>query len=378
MDVIIVGAGVGGLALANGLVTDGHRVRVFERAAGPRTDGAAVTIFSNGAAAAAGLGVPLGDLGGRVETLEFSTSDGRPFGVTDLRLMHRRTGFGVATVPRADILRRFAGPLKPDTISYGCAVADVQTGTGAVVVTDTGGGRHRAEVVVGADGYRSAVRQAVLDDTPAALNGWVSWQGLTIALPEISGGTHARCIVGPAGLCGLMPAGGGLLQWWFDVPGAAPADRPVVEWLRARFAGYAEPVGTLLAGLTEADAQEFPHVLHQVPAQWGDGPTTLLGDAAHAFPPSQAQGANQALEDAWLLRRALGRAGDPVPALRRYERVRTRRVRRISRLAASEVTNRPPSALGRFAGRLAGPRIAGRVYLTVIRRCSSVLNDEQV
>jgi FAD-dependent urate hydroxylase len=134
----------------------------------------------------------------------------------------------------------------------------------------------------------------------------------------------------------------------------------------------------LLAGLTEADVQEYPHVLHHVPARWGNGPTTLLGDAAHAFPPSQAQGANQALEDAWLLRRALDGTDEPVAALRRYERVRARRVRRISRLAASEVTNRPPSAIGRLAGRLTSPSVAGRVYLTVIRRCSSVLNNERV
>jgi FAD-dependent urate hydroxylase len=257
-------------------------------------------------------------------------------------------------------------------------VADVQVESDGVVVIDEAGGRHAADVVVGADGYRSVIRRSILDETPAIRNGWVSWQGLTIALPELAGGVHARCIVGPAGLCGLMPAGGGLLQWWFDVPVPAADDVPVIEWLRRRFAGYAEPVGALLAGLNEADVQEYPHVLHHVPERWGNGPTTLLGDAAHAFPPSQAQGANQALEDAWLLRRALDRPRDPVHALRRYERTRARRVRRISRLAASEVTNRPPSALGRFAGRLAGPRIAGQIYLTVIRRCSSVLNNEHI
>jgi FAD-dependent urate hydroxylase len=378
MDVIIVGAGVGGLGLANGLASAGHRVRVLERAPRPRTDGAAVTIFSNGAAAAAGLGVPLDGLGGPVETLEFCTPDGRPFGRTDLRVMRHRTGFGVATVPRAAILERFAGALKPDTVSYGCEVADVTVGPDGVVVTAAQGTRHEADVLVGADGYRSAVRRSVLDDAPATRNGWVSWQGLTVALPELAGGTQARCIVGPAGLCGLMPAGDGLLQWWFDVPEAAPGDRPVIAWLRTRFAGYAEPVGELLAGLTEADVQAYPHVLHRVPSQWGSGPTTLLGDAAHAFPPSQAQGANQALEDAWLLRRALDCTGDPVDALRRYERVRARRVRRISRLAASEVTNLPPTAMGRLAGRLARPRVAGRVYLSMIRRCSSVLNDDRV
>ncbi|MDG4785360.1 FAD-dependent monooxygenase [Micromonospora sp. WMMD1102] len=371
MQVLIVGAGVGGLALANGLLADGHRVRVLERSAGPRTDGAAVTIFSNGAAAAAGLGVPLDGLGGDVETLEFCTPDGRPFARADLRVLHRETGFGVATVPRAAILERFAAALPPDTVRYGCPVADLQVRPDGVTVAGETG-----DVLVGADGYRSVVRHTVLDGSPAVRNGWVSWQGLTRALPQLAGDVHARCLVGPAGLCGLMPAGSGLLQWWFDVPEPAPRDRPVLDWLRDRFASYAEPVGELLAGLSGSDVQAYPHVLHRVPTRWGTGPATLLGDAAHAFPPSQAQGANQALEDAWLLRRALRTPDDPVGALRRYERTRSRRVRRISRLAASEITNRPPGALTRLAGRALSPTVTARLQLARIRSCSSVLNDD--
>jgi FAD-dependent urate hydroxylase len=170
-----------------------------------------------------------------------------------------------------------------------------------------------------------------------------------------------------------MPAGNGLLQWWFDGPDAKPPGTPIVDFLRTRFAGYADPVAGLLDALSELDIQSFPHVLHRVPDVWGAGSTTLLGDAAHAFPPSQAQGANQALEDAWLLRRVLGAGGDTTVALRRYERARARRVRRVSRLAASEVTNRPPAAPARWAGRLTSPRIAGHLYLAMIRRWSSVL-----
>jgi FAD-dependent urate hydroxylase len=375
MDVVVAGAGIGGLALANGLVAAGHRVRVLERAPGPRTDGAAVTIFSNGAAAAAGLGVPLDGLGGRVETLEFTDEAGAVLAATDLRVLHRRTGFPVATIPRAAILERFAGALPDGTIAYGRGLVDVTVDEG-VRVTDAAGETHAPDVLVGAGGYRSEVRRRVLGDGPARAVGWTSWQGLTKALPDIAGSTHARCLVGPAGLCGLMPAGDGLLQWWFDVP--EEPDGPVVEWLRARFAGYAEPVRELLAGVTEADVGQYPHVVHEVPDRWGRGATTLVGDAAHAFPPSQAQGANQALEDAWLLARALGTAGDPADLLRRYEIRRARRVRRVAKLAASEVTNRPPTGARRLLGRLLTPGLAGHAYVSVIRSWSSVLNDERI
>ena len=364
MDVVIVGAGVGGLALANGLVADGHDVRVFERAPALRADGAAVTIFSNGAAAAAGLDAPLDGLGGPIDTLEFRLSDGRPFARADLRRLHDWTGFGVATIPRAAILHRFTERLPTGIVEYHREMSAEMLSDGAVV---------KADVVVGADGYRSAVRHATLGDGDATANGWVSWQGLGRVLPELARGTYAQCLVGPAGLCGLMPAGDGLVQWWFDVARFEPEGRSVVAWLRERFAAYAGPVGELLSGLSDADGHAYPHVLHEVPARWGTGPTTLLGDAAHAFPPSQAQGANQALEDAWRLRRALRESGDVVASLRRYEEERARRVRRISRLAASEVTNRPPSAVARLAGRLLSPSMFARLQLAAIRRSSSVL-----
>jgi FAD-dependent urate hydroxylase len=370
---VIVGAGIGGLALANGLAADGHAVRVLERAPALRADGAAVTIFSNGMAAAAGLGVALDGLGGRIDTLDFALADGRIFSCADVTELRRRTGFGVATVPRAAILQRFAAGLPDGSITYGCPVDAVEVDrTGATVAGI------RADVVVGADGYRSAVRRSVLHEGPAAPNGWVSWQGLTVTLPGLARGTRARCLVGDAGLCGLMPAGDGLLQWWFDVDEPVPPDVSVLGFLRRRFGHFAEPVPELLAGLTGEDPQAYPHVLHTVRPAWGRGPVTLLGDAAHAFPPSQAQGANQALEDAWLLRRALGSGGPPAVALREYERLRARRVRPMSRLAAGEVTNRPPGWFARRAGRMLRPAPTARLHLAAIRRSSSVLNNEQI
>ena len=214
---------------------------------------------------------------------------------------------------------------------------------------------------------------------PASDAGWTTWQGLTPVLPEIAEGTRGTCLAGDAGFVGLLPAGDGLLQWWFDVPNAAAAPGPegTIAWLRDRFSRYAHPVPDLLAAVDESDVGAYPHVLHTIPERWGSGPTTLLGDAAHAFPPTQAQGANQALDDAWMLVRALRLPG-PVPErLRRYEARRVPRVRRVSRLSASAITNQAPGRLTRTIGRAVPPSLAGRAYLAQVRIWSSVLHDER-
>ncbi|MDT5024666.1 MAG: FAD-dependent urate hydroxylase, partial [Micromonosporaceae bacterium] len=353
-----------------------------------RTGGAAITIFSNGAAALAGLGAPLAGLGGRIDSLQFRTADGAAMFSTDLTVMARRTGFPVATVPRDRLIAHLAGDLPDGVVSFSSGIVTATATDRAASVTDTTGAQHRARVLVGADGHRSVVRRAILDGTPATECGWTTWQGLTLApaeLADLADGAVGICVVGRSGLCGLMPAGGGLLQWWFDVPGSGPEAGTMspADWLRSQFAGYAAPVSDLLATVRDDQLESFPHVVHRVPSGWGTGAATLLGDAAHVFPPSQAQGANQALEDAWLLSRALGKASgkdrdDIVPRLRRYEALRAPRVRRVSTMAARETTNKPPNPLTRTLARLVPASVAGAAYTALIKRLSSVLNDEQL
>jgi FAD-dependent urate hydroxylase len=372
VKVLVVGGGVGGLALARGLLGRGLEVRVFEQAPELRTGGAAVTIFSNGAAALAGLGAGMGDFGGRLDSLRFDTADGRTMVTADLTVLARRTGFPVTSVPRDRLIEHLA---KGVPVEFSRDIVDVEVHPDGVTAVDATGTRTEADVVVGADGYRSAVRRAVTDPTPAAENEWTTWQGLTPVLPELAGGTTGVCVVGDAGLVGLLPSGDGLLMWWFDVH-EPPRGSPAAD-LTGRFAGYGSLVEGLLETIRDEDLESFRHVTHRIPDQWGRGGATLLGDAAHAFPPTQAQGANQALEDAWLLSHTLRANPADLPgALRRYEALRARRVRKVSRRAASERTNKPiPSWIGRLTG-IIPPSLIGRAYVAQLRGVSSVLTNE--
>jgi FAD-dependent urate hydroxylase len=374
VEILIAGGGIGGLALARGLAGSGHSVRVFEQAPSLRTGGAAVTIFSNGAAALAGLGAPFGGFGGRLDRLRFDTADGSTIVTADLTVLAARTGFPVTSVPRDRLIEHLATGV---SVEFSHEIVDVEVRPDGVIALDATGRRHEADVVVGADGHRSAVRRAVLDPAPATENEWTTWQGLTRVLPELADGATGVCVVGHAGLVGLLPSGEGLLMWWFDVH--QPLEGSPAAGLAERFAGYGPLVSALLDKVRDEDLEPFRHVTHRVPDRWGDGGATLLGDAAHAFPPTQAQGANQAIEDAWLLSRALRVDPSDVPgALRRYEALRARRVRKVSRRAASERTNKPVPPLVRGLVGMIPPSLIGRAYAAQLRRVSSVLNDETV
>lgn len=328
---------------------------------------------------ASAVGAPLDGLGAPIEELDFAIADGRRFFRVGMGPVARSTGHGVATVPRDAIVARLAASLPPGVLEHGASVTSVDVDPGGrAVVTDASGTAREADVVVGADGIASTVRAACPGLPPAAGTGWGTWQAMTRVLPTIAAGTSGRYLVGNAGFVGMMPAGDGLVLWWFDVPHAEGDARPAspAAWLRQRFAGYADPVPELLESVDDDVLRFYPHTHLPLTQVWGRGPLTLLGDAAHGFPPSQAQGANQALEDAWSLTHALSGTSDAPAALRRYERTRARRLRRIARMAASEITERAPLP-ARWAAKLVPSAVASRIYVHQLRSFSSVLNDER-
>jgi FAD-dependent urate hydroxylase len=340
--ILVVGAGVGGISVARGLLRDGHEVSVFEQGTDVRTAGGAVTIWPNGAMVLRQLGVAMDGAGQRLSTVRVVTSAGRPLATLDLTAMADRLGAPVRMVPRRVLLERLLDGFPRDRIHCGARLVLVHSNHQGVRVGFDDGSRADGDVLIGADGLHSRVRD-VVGARHANPTGWCSWQGL-VTLPDVADTDVALVAIGEHGNLGLWPAGGGEIQWWFDLPWSFDFSRPQhpIEVIRSKFSGWSDAADRVLTALTEDDlaSSPYPHFRHPIPPP-GHGVLTLLGDAAHTMPPTLAQGTNQALLDTMVLRQALSNVGrTAVPgALRTYERSRRRRVATVSRVASLPVSH---------------------------------------
>jgi 2-polyprenyl-6-methoxyphenol hydroxylase-like FAD-dependent oxidoreductase len=323
--VIVVGAGIGGLSLAIGLRRAGHEPVVLEQAPRVEAVGAGITLFGNATYALDRLGVrdAVVARGSAPTRSAVLTSSGRALTELPTDLLE-----GVVAIHRADLHAALLDHV--DDVRLDFRVEQVEQEGTRVVVRDASGVEHEGDLLVGADGLRSAVRAAISDVTPQ-YGGYVAWRGVVPA-PAAAGELTESWGVGER--FGLVDIGRGR-TYWFATKNApeGQADEPggrKAELLR-RFGGWHAPIPAMLEAVAEdAILRNDIFFLPPLPS-WHDGRIVLLGDAAHAATPGVGQGAAQAIEDAVVLSSVLSRGGDVELALREYETTRQPRTRLIQK-----------------------------------------------
>ena len=370
-SIAIIGGGIAGLAAAIAVARHGARVVVFEQAAAISEVGAGLQISPNGLRVLDALGLAPGLApDGAVRARAVSLRDYRRGAeVVRLDLGHLAAGQEYHFVHRADLIgllleaaRRHGAEIRPAR-----RVVRIATdGKGARVEFETGA-PCTADLVIAADGVRSIARGALNETAPARFTGQVAWRA--VVRNSCDHPPEARVHMGPGRHLVSYPLRGGTLvnlvaveeraQWtaegWEHTDDAAH--------LRAAFDGFGGDVAHLLAQVSAPGLWGL--FRHPVATRWhGDG-LVLMGDAAHPTLPFLAQGANMALEDAWVLADCLSRAPNPA-AFARYQALRRPRVRRVIEAANGNAWKyhlRNPLVRGaaHLALRLAGGIAPGRM-----------------
>ena len=322
---IVIGAGIAGLAAAVALRRAGYEIGICERAPGLRPVGAALSLWPNAMAGLRRLGAAA-----RIE------AEAAPIA---RMLLATRGGTPLIDRPVADAflptrallqatLREAAGEVAMEPGREVVELVSAERG----IVRFADGGERSADLVVAADGIRSAVGLAVAGNRET-YRGY----GGVVALSNVAGGDM------PAGLAaefwgrherfGVFDLGGGR-RYWFHMRTARVGDpAPTLGRIAARLEGWPAPVRDAV-GATPAD-RLIPWPIHAraVPTRLARGRVVCVGDAGHAMEPNLGQGACQAIEDAVALGAAAGRGGpEAVPAL--FEAMRLPRVRRVVARAA--------------------------------------------
>ncbi|NRA99047.1 MAG: FAD-dependent monooxygenase [Rhodobacteraceae bacterium] len=321
-SVAVIGGGVAGLAAARAAALRGARVTVHEQASQISEVGAGLQISPNGMRVIAALGLEEALTTQAIHASGVVLRDGlTDRSVLKMDLGSRRYFF----VHRARLI---------ETLLEGAEDAGVEIAlSSSVKASDLS-----ADIILGADGLHSATRADLNRQEPAAFTGQVAWRAL---LPETDADPFAEVFMGPGRHLVSYPLSGGLRnivaveersEWAAE--GWAHEDDP--DNLRAAFAGFAPRVQGWLSRIKTVNLWGL--FRHPVAAAWYGGNQAILGDAAHPTLPFLAQGANMALEDAWVLAACLDT--DPMDAgLRRYQQLRRDRCIRIVNAASANARN---------------------------------------
>ncbi|GMA30155.1 FAD-dependent monooxygenase [Litorihabitans aurantiacus] len=226
MRIIIVGAGVGGASAAIALQRLGHDVVVYDRMRENRPVGAALSLWSNGVKVLnwLGLGAEVAALGGRMDTMAYAAgSDGETWCDFSLAPVTAATGQRPYPVARADLQALLMDRVGPAHLHLGREVVAVADDGERVTVTFADGSVDSGDLLLGADGARSLVREHVTAGgvrPERVSSGYTNVNGLVTADPAIAPLTRWTTWVGEGKRCAVMPVAGERFYFWFDVPQA--------------------------------------------------------------------------------------------------------------------------------------------------------------
>jgi 2-polyprenyl-6-methoxyphenol hydroxylase-like FAD-dependent oxidoreductase len=325
VKVIICGAGIAGLALAQQLDASGADVVVLEKAPGPRAGGYMIDFFGPGYDAAEAMGVlpRIVELGYRIEELAYCDDSGRRRAALRFQRFARAAGGRVISVMRPDLERALREHRRLD-VRFARTLTSVQDRPRGLTVTLDDGDRLTADLLVGCDGIHSAVRALVFGPERDHLR-FLGFH--TAAFSFVDPVAHAEvdgrfCMSDTLhramGFYGLRDGRVAVFAVHRADTTTLPADARAAMPREYGTLGWIAP--RALAACPPSDQVYYDQVAQVVMPSWSRGRVALLGDAAYAVSLLAGQGAALAVAGAYVLATELTRSGSVDVALAAYER----------------------------------------------------------
>ncbi|PWE28580.1 FAD-dependent monooxygenase [Pararhodobacter marinus] len=314
--VAIVGAGPGGLSAAIAFLQAGYDVRIFERAAQPKPLGGAVLLSVPVMAILRSYGIDIENNFGSKTITHFANSRGKlratlPFN----RSVEQAFGiegwhYGILRMNTYDKMMRVLADRAPAALVAGHALDRYEDAPGGIRLHFTNGAEVEADLLVGADGIRSAVSRQAFGDPGLfhiGLRVWLAWCEDLPGIDRDHGYIHhSRSL--QASYFPMKHDGRPGFEWWLveqsDPAQPAPAD--IRAHLMNRLSAF-PPVLRRLAENTDFATQVFPWEIYNRPSlsSWCTGRVACVGDAVHPVSPYAAYGMGMAIEDGYFLARAM-------------------------------------------------------------------------
>ncbi|WP_088103064.1 FAD-dependent monooxygenase [Halalkalibacter urbisdiaboli] len=331
--VLIIGAGVSGLASALMLEKIGYAPVIFEKSDGLRNDGGGLTLWSNATDALHSMGL-LEEIYQNSKIMSetaLTTSSGKTLATIPLEELATKYGTHTVGILRANLHHILASKLKQTEIKIGYKLVNLKETNDEVIARLENGHEEAGDLLVGADGIYSAVRNKLFPNHALRFSGYEAWRGIATYTNQYTKSGFTFEAWGNGMRFGFVPMSNSLVYWYATRKTSENLSKNQIskEQLIHSFREFAEPVPTVIEETKEKDITR--KVIYDLkPLQnWSKGRVVLIGDAAHATTPNLGQGACMALEDAVILAQTLEQDNSISQAVKTFEDMRMDRAKLI-------------------------------------------------
>lgn len=362
MKILIVGGGIAGLAMARALEQEGIVADLIERKADEPQGGTGLYLPGNAARALKQLGLldEVAALAVPIDAQRILDSRGRQLSVTLTKDVWSGCGPCLA-LPRAVLHAELRASLRHTRLRFNTSISGLKQLGQKCSVSFTDDSSSEYDLVIGADGINSSVRQSTFPKVRPTYTGNVCWRFITRNTAEVKDWT---VMLGGGSSLLAIPIGNDQVYVYADVAVNQREARDKI-WqfsLSTLLSEYSAPLSSLIKRIPPQNLVHFGRIEQVVMDDWVKERVVLIGDAAHASSPSMAEGAAMALEDALVLARALATL-DVTGALAYYVRKRKPRVDWVQKqCVARDRMRRLPGGLRIPLLKLAGNALYSRSY----------------